>query len=224
MSAINKKWVVAALAILLVALLGLVWGLTTFFGLRSPRPTPMPEAELPWGDDFSELGDWQAESDATAQVEVQDGVMRVYVAVPNQLAWAYVGREFSDFRLVVEAAQVAGPDDNEYGVLVRMQDPDHFYRFSISGDGYYMVSKYDGEMWEPLSGDWALSDAIQTGAAANLLEVVCQGATMTFLVNGERLAQVDDADYSRGDICLYAGSFFEPGVEVHFDNLRVEEP
>jgi len=224
MSAMNKKWVIAALAILLVAVLGLAWGLTTSFGRRSPRATPMPAAELPWGDDYSEPGVWQAESDAMAQVQVQDGVMRVYIAVPNQLAWAFAGREFSDFHLIVEATQVAGPDDNEYGVLVRMEDTDHFYRFSISGDGYYLVSKYDGEVWTPLSGDWMLSDAVQTGAATNLLEIVCQGATMVFLVNGEQLVQVEDADYSRGDIGLYAGSFFEPGVEIHFDNLRVEEP
>jgi len=184
----------------------------------------MPKADLPWNDDFSEPGDWQAESDATAQVGVQDGVMRVYIAAPNQLAWASAGREFSDFHLAVEAAQVTGPDDNEYGVLVRMEDTDHFYRFSISGDGYYMVSKYDGETWEPLSGDWALSDAIQTGVATNLLEVVCQGATMTLFVNGVRLTQLDDVDYAQGDVALYAGAFFEPEVEVHFDNLRVEEP
>ena len=219
----NKKWAVAA-AVLLVILLGVGWGVTTFFGGRPPRATPMPEAELPWGDDFSQLGVWQAESDAAAQVGTQDGVMRIYVAAPNQLAWSSAGREFSDFYLAVEATQFAGPDDNEYGVLVRMQDPDHFYRFSISGDGYYMVSKYDGETWEPLNGDWTLSDSIHTGTATNLLEVICQGATMTFLVNGEQLVQVKDTDYSRGNVGLYAGSFFEPGVEVHFDNLRVEEP
>jgi hypothetical protein len=219
----NKKWTIAA-AVLLVVLLGAVWGVTTFFGGRPPRPTPMPEGELPWNDDFSQPGFWQAESDAAAQVEMQDGVMLVHIALPNQLAWAFAGREFSDFRLAVEATQFAGPDDNEYGVLVRMQDPDHFYRFSISGDGYYMVSKYDGETWEPLNGDWALSDKILTGAATNLLEVICQGATMTFLVNGEQLIQIEDADYPRGDIGLYAGSFFEPGVEIHFDNLHITEP
>ena len=71
----NKKWAVAA-AVLLVILLGVVWGMTTFFGGRPPRPTPMPEAELPWGDDFSQPGVWQAESDAAAQVGTQDGVMR----------------------------------------------------------------------------------------------------------------------------------------------------
>ncbi len=181
--------------------------------------------QLPWSDDFSDpAGGWQAESDASAEVRCYEGVMRLLVKVPNRLAWASAGREFSDFRLAVEATQVAGPDDNEYGVLVRMRDADHFYRFSISGDGYYLVSKYDGGAWEVLNGDWTSSDAIHLGAVTNLLEIVCRGVTMTFLVNGVTLTQVEDSSYSRGDIGLYAGSFFEPGVEIHFDNLTVTEP
>jgi hypothetical protein len=150
--------------------------------------------------------------------------MRILVKVPNSLAWASAGRELSDLYLTVEVTQIAGPDDNEYGVMVRMQDPQHFYRFSISGDGYYLVSKYDGQEWKPLGADWTPSDAIHPGAATNLLGVVCQGAKLTFLVNGVQLAQVADRSYSRGDVGLYAGSFFEPDVEVQFDNLRVEKP
>jgi hypothetical protein len=181
-------------------------------------------AEQPdWSDDFSDpASGWEAQSDASAEVGYQEGVMRVLVKAPNRLAWASAGRTFSDFRLVVEATQVAGPDDNEYGVLVRMQDPEHFYRFSISGDGYYLVSKYSGEEWEMLSSDWAPSDAIHTGNASNRLAVVCQGATMMFLVNDVELVQVQDSSYSRGDVGLYVGTFFEPEVEVHFDNLSVE--
>jgi len=178
-----------------------------------------------WYDDFSDPeSGWQAESDASAEVGYHDDVMRILVQAPNRLAWASAGRSFGDFHLTVEATQVSGPDDNEYGVLARMQDRDHFYRFSISGDGYYQITRYDGETWEPLSGDWAPSDAIQTGAATNRLEVICQGATMTLLVNGEQLTQVEDAGYRKGDVGLHAGTFFEPGVEVHFDNLRVTAP
>jgi hypothetical protein len=184
------------------------------------------EGELPWVDDFSDpTSGWLAESDASAEVEYDEGVMRILVKTPNGLAWASAEREFSDFHLSVEATQFAGPDDNEYGVLVRMQDSDRFYRFSISGDGYYLVSKYDGEAWEALSGDdWLPGDAIHLGAATNLLEIMCHGATMTFVVNDVQLAEVRDSSYSRGDIGLYAGSFFQPGVEIHFDNFAITAP
>ena len=183
------------------------------------------EEQLPWSDDFSDpASGWQVESDASAEVGYRGGAMRILVKSPNRLAWASAGLELSDFHLAVTTVQVAGPDDNEYGVLVRMQDADHFYCFSISGDGYYVVNRYDGEEWVVLGDDWTPSDAIHPGAATNLLEIVCQGTTMTFLVNGVQLVQVEDKSYSRGDVGLYAGSFFEPGVEIHFDDLTVTEP
>jgi hypothetical protein len=178
---------------------------------------------LPWHDDFSSAR-WQAESDATAQVGVTDGVMRIYIAVPNQLAWATAGQDWRDFRLTVEATQVAGPDDNEYGVLARIQDAGNFYRFSISGDGYYLISKFVDGSPVPLGANWTPSAAIHQGQTTNVIEVICQGRTLTLRVNGEELAQVEDSQFSHGDIGLYAGSFYESGVEVHFDNLTLVEP
>ena len=183
------------------------------------------QEELPWSDDFSDpTTGWQAESDSSAEVGYHDGVMRVLIKSPNRLAWASAGLNLSDLHLTVEATQVAGPDDNDYGVLVRMKDPGHFYLFSISGDGYYQVSRYGDDGRVALNGDWTPSEAIRQGTSTNVLEVICQGERMTFIVNGEQLAQVEDGSYSQGDIGLYAGSFFDPGVEIHFDNLRVEEP
>lgn len=181
-------------------------------------------AALPWSDDFSDAGSWQAETDASAQVAVQDGVLRILVAVPNQLAWANAGLSLGDFHLTVEATQVAGPDDNEYGVLVRMQDHSNFYCFSISGDGYLLVSRFVDGRREPLGANWTPLEAVRQGQATNTLEVIAQGSLLTFLVNGEQVAQVTDTQFSRGDIGLYAGTFREPGAEVHFDSLVVTEP
>jgi len=180
-------------------------------------------SDLPWSDDFSSPT-WQAESDATAQVGVEDGVMRIYVAVPNQLAWATAGRDWRDFHLTVEATQVAGPDDNEYGVLARVQDASNFYRFSISGDGYYLITRFVDGSPELVEANWTPSEAIYQGQATNVIEVICQGNTLTLRVNDQELAQVEDNEFSHGDVGLYAGSFYESGVEVHFDNLILVEP
>jgi hypothetical protein len=182
---------------------------------------------LPWEDDFSDpASGWQAESDASAEVGYADGRMRIAVYWADRFAWAAAQRSFSDFHLTVEASQVSGPDDNEYGVQVRMQDRTHLYRFSISGDGYYQVSRLDGDSELLLTPEWTPSPAIHTGVATNVLEVICQGPRMTFLVNGTLLAEVEDSRYKAGDIALFAGSFHDPGdgVEIHFDNLRLTAP
>jgi hypothetical protein len=221
--------------ILLIASAVLVFAVAIIAGLamswyssvvpERPSPTPRPEANLPWYDDFSDpASGWQTETDAGAEVGYREGVMRLFVQDANLLAWAFGGHEFSDFRLAVDATQVAGPNDNEYGVLVRIQDRKHLYRFSVSGDGYYQITKHAGEEWQLMTAEWPQSDAIHTGAATNHLEVVCQGPTMAFFVNGVQLAQVEDADYRQGDIGLYAGAFYEAGVEIHFDNLSITEP
>jgi hypothetical protein len=183
-----------------------------------------PAAEFPWNDDFSEPGTWQTETDAAAEVEVIDGVMRVFVAIPDQLAWATAGKDLGDFHLRVEASQVAGPDDNEYGVLLRLQDAANFYRFSISGDGYFQVSSHVDGAAEYLGGRWTPSDVINQGQATNTIEVICQGDTFTFIVNGQQLVEVQDGAFSRGDIGLYVGTFSIAGAEVHFDNLAVDTP
>jgi hypothetical protein len=113
-----------------------------------------------------------------------------------------------------------------YGVLVRIKDRDNFYRFSVSGDGYYMVDKRTGGEWELLTSEWPASDAIHTGSDhTNVIEVVGQGETMTFMVNEVQLAQVQDSDHRTGDIGLYAGTLFsDADVEIHFDNLGITEP
>ncbi len=179
---------------------------------------------LPWEEDFSASGAWKLESDAAARVTVEGGVLRISIAAPNQLAWASAGKDLRDFRLTVEASQVAGPDDNEYGVLVRMQDPRNFYAFSVSGDGYFLVSRFVDGVRQPLGADWTPSDAVHPGVSTNILEVTAQGSRLTFVVNGQQLLQVEDDRFSHGDVGLHAGSFYEGGVEVQFDNLRVTAP
>ena len=226
----GAKTLLIALAVA-VFVLGIVLGVAmSWYTSAVPRkvsPTARPKATLPWSDDFSDPSSgWQTESDSSAQVEYRDDKLRILVKTTNRLAWAFAGHEFSDFHLTVNATQTSGPDDNMYGVLVRIKDRDNFYRFSVSGDGYYMVDKRTGGEWELLTPEWPESDAIHTGnGSTNVLEVVGQGEMMTFLVNGVQLVQVQDSDHRTGDIGLYAGTLYlEPNVEIHFDDLSITEP
>lgn len=176
----------------------------------------------PWTEPFDEAGDWQLSADAAASVTVTDGALRVHVFELGQVAWAAAGRTYSDFRLTVAATQVSGPDDNEYGVLVRMAGDQQFYMFSISGDGYARIARYSSGSWSILGPDWVESDAIHRGAATNVLEVEARGATFVFSINGTQVLQVEDAQLAQGDIGLYAGAFNEADVVIEFDNLEVQ--
>jgi hypothetical protein len=174
-----------------------------------------------WAETFDDAGDWQLSADAAASVAVMDNVLRIHIFELGQVAWAAASRTYGDFRLTVEATQVSGPDDNEYGVLARMAGDQQFYVFSISGDGYARAALYNDGAWNILGADWIESAAIHQGAATNVLALEARGPTFVFSVNGTPVLHVEDAQLAKGDIGFYAGAFNEANVVVDFDNLEV---
>jgi len=130
-------------------------------------------------------------------------------------------KALEDFEVEVETTQVSGPDNNDHGLLLRYLDANNFYRFTISGTGYYAFDKYKDGQWVTLV-DWTESSAIVAGRATNRLRVVCQGANFTFYVNDTRVGEAQDADFSSGDVGIEVGTYKDPGsVHVSFDNFRV---
>jgi hypothetical protein len=107
-----------------------------------------------------------------------------------------------------------------------MRSPSAFYRFDISGDGYFEFSRRNDESdnaWTTIT-DWVESAAIQEGASENRLRIEAEGSRFSFYINDQLVAEADDPTYRSGSIGLDAGSFSEGGVEVAFDNLMVTEP
>jgi len=138
----------------------------------------------------------------------------------NTFTWSKSGRDFTDFVLEVDATQDEGPSNNSYGVLFRGEDDEHFYRFGISGDGFYFLDKFAGDEWVAIT-DWTESPYLNRGQARNHLKVTCAGSKITLHVNDQHLATVTDDSYDHGDIGLFAVSFAEPNVHITFDNLKV---
>ncbi|MFP4343831.1 MAG: family 16 glycoside hydrolase [Anaerolineales bacterium] len=179
-------------------------------------------ADEAWVEDFEDADDgWQLSSDAAADLTIEGGRLFIHILQPGQIAWATSERSFRDFDLSVEATQVAGPVDNEYGVFVRMEGDERFYAFSISGDGYVRAAEHDNGSWSLLGSDWTLHEAVNQGEATNLLEVRARGSDFVFRVNETEVAAFSADGLRKGSIGLYAGAFDTPGVRVSFDNLKV---
>ncbi len=181
------------------------------------------EGTQPFEDQFtSASGGWTLARGSQADIAIGGGRLTITVKQPDSIAWSVAsGRMFDNFVLEVDAVPLAGPADNDYGVVVRHVDEDNFYRFDISGDGYYNVQKRVKGQWQPLVRDWTASGAIHKGSTANHLRVICAGNAMSFYANGALLAQVVDDLFPRGEIGLLAGTLSEPGVQVAFSHLRV---
>lgn len=184
-----------------------------------------PSAAAPFTDSFDDTRNgWTLVHNNQADILTEGGQLRVTVKQPDSLAWSIAaGKTFDRFTLDVDATPLAGPDDNDYGVIVRHVDDDNFYRFEISGDGYFNVQKRQKGKWEKLIPDWTASEVIRKGKTLNHLRVVCAGSSLTFYVNQVQLAQINDTSFARGQVGLFVGTLVQPGVQVAFDNLNVSK-
>ena len=115
-------------------------------------------------------------------------------------------------------------DNNDYGVICRVNQDGAGYFFLISGDGYFAILRGDAnEEFDPLI-DWTSSKVINQGNSANEIQATCEGENLSLHVNGELLASVKDSRYSSGDIALTATSYETASTEIHFDDIEVVRP
>lgn len=181
-------------------------------------------------DDFggTQSCGWAEYNQSGTVVAIEEGVMQMSTSTPGQIFWSNPGRNFEDVIITVQARQTNGPNDNAYGVICRYQDESNFYLFLISGDGYYMIGKYEtGQatiQYLTNSNEFIFSDTINQGIATNQVRASCIGDELSLSVNGIPLLTVTDSTFAAGDIGMGV-STFEPGTAVvQFDDLRVLAP
>jgi hypothetical protein len=96
------------------------------------------------------------------------------------------------------SAQAAGALDTGFGLIFQVQDENHFYAFRLSGDGYFLVEKADGEALE-IVVDWTAADTFDTTEEAlNTLAVVGTGGLYRLYLNGVQVGEFTDDSYAGG--------------------------
>jgi hypothetical protein len=178
-------------------------------------------------DDFSSTSTgWEVGSWPGGSVGYKSGAYSVVSNGGGDTMWGVANSSFSDVVINVDTQQVSAPanDNNGYGVVCREQGDGNGYYLLISGDGGYAIVKAQNDRFVPLV-EWTRTDAVKQGNASNHIEATCNGTTLTLVVNGTRVATVEDSTYSKGDIALTVTSYEdgEPS-EVLFDNVKVTKP
>lgn len=194
-------------------------------GGESAGDTEQPSNVL-FQDDFSDPSSgWDQISAEDGITDYIDGAYRIYVNSRNTDIWSNPGLNFNDAQIEVEAEKIGGDDNNDFGIVCRYKDTNNFYFFVISSDGYYGIGKIlEGE--QLLIGDESMppSEEINQGNGTNHLRADCVGDTLRIHVNGVLLAEHQDDSFTSGDVGLLAGSFDNPGTDIHFDNFIVRQP
>jgi hypothetical protein len=196
------------------------------FGLTS-ESGQSSNGKILFSDDFSNPNSgWDIWSEPASLAVYQDGMLRIRVDQPQFDYWSRPGKYYDNVILSVDALKVDGPDDNDFGLLCRYKDRNHFYAFLISSDGYAGIAKVKEGQHQVLgTGALQFHEAVKRGTGAvNQLRAGCVGSTLAFAVNGQEILRVEDADFLAGEVGVIAGTFETPGVEIYFDNFVVEKP
>jgi hypothetical protein len=125
-----------------------------------------------------------------------------------------------NFSLEVDAAQVGGEDDNEYGLICGYQDDDNYHELAISGDGFVGFFAKERGRWQTISA-FRPSESINPGNAVNQLRLEVDKGSFEFYVNDQLALQEFDLRFGEGLIGFGCGSFSDTGVHCAFDNLKV---
>jgi hypothetical protein len=197
----------------------------TFLPVATSESPATPQGQL-FADDFSNpLSGWDVRHDADAITDYQNGEFVIFVGKINTTLWSIPNHYLTDVSVEVNAREVAGPDDNLFGVICRYQDSNNFYRFVIGGNGYAGITKRVGGKVIVISGPvLSRSPAVTRGQESNHLKAICQGNQLSLYVNDQLVAQATDSDFQGGDVGLLASAGNHAGVEIHFTHFVVTQP
>jgi len=180
------------------------------------------EAKILSQDNFNTSGSgWSISTNDERKKTYKSGKYSITVKKPNWqfISWA-PGESFpADFKVKVEARQVAGPT-GKYGIIWG-KDGDNYYVFTISSDGRYRLRKQVNDVWQKKPVSWTNSPAIKRGTDSNQLKVNVIGNSITLIVNDTVLTTVKGSSFGPGKIGLVGGSFDDTDVEVQFDNIKI---
>jgi len=197
----------------------------------TPIPTITAIPSIPAPSVFFEDSEFtnSCSTESTSDVErfVENGQFHMLVKTPKYLGWTECTKvEFSDLILEVDATQVAGSNNNTYGVIFRYGlDNDEFYVFAISGDGSYTLTIDGVQHTEPdIIVDWTKTSTINQGQQTNRIKVVAFGQKIEYYINDQLLGEAQNERLASGTVGFFAGSYDEGGIHISFDNLKISNP
>lgn len=186
-----------------------------------------PAGAVLFQDDFSDPSSgWEITNDyQTGAMDYFDGFFRIQVLGEYNLLSSNPGLDFKDVQIKADMIKVIGSSDDMFGLVCREVDPENYYFFVISSDGYYGIGKVIAGHQTMLGSQGLLpSEFISQGKSKNHLQVECVAEKLRLFVNGQELAQVEDTDLEYGAVGILAATMQDDENVVLFDNFSVINP
>jgi hypothetical protein len=171
---------------------------------------------------MDDSGYWPTGSSDFSSIKFEDGFLKL-TALTDLDGWRLNYPVLENFYLeaVVKSPECEG--DDHFGLMFRApekSDATKGYLFGITCDGRYSLRRWDGAtMYYPVN--WTESDEINQGVnAVNVLGIMAKGTTLTLYVNGEKLKEVSDNAYLKGQYGVFVGGINTENLTVWVDQIR----
>lgn len=190
-------------------------------------PPVQVQNDVLFSDDFSDPNSgWDQVNEDFKITNYENGGYRMWLTETQYDIWANPYQFFSGpVRVEVDVRKVAGPDDNDFGIICNYQDVDNYYVGLVSNDGYAVIMiRQDGSSTYISSDQMVPVEGLNSGSANNHIRFDCINGDLTLYANGNQVAYVYDSTFSSGDVGLQVGTFDEGGVDFLFDNFVVRQP
>src|SRR3972149_2460877 len=170
-----------------------------------PTAPPANPGDILYQEQFEDnTTGWDRVSNANGIMDYDGGGYRILIQQPGFNLWSTPERNFSDVRVEADVTKLSGPDENRAGLMCRYQNGDYYF-FIISSDGFYALGKFIGGNTLLLGQtEMESSEFIQVNEM-NHLRADCVGDTLSFYVNFNEIAVMQDTDFPSGDVGVVAG-------------------
>jgi hypothetical protein len=202
------------------------WSLSAF-DVSAP-PQPASPGQILFRDDFKtsawDIGSYEGDY-ASYDQELVNGKYQWHVKAKKGVALKDCVKAINlpqMFTLSVDVKVLSGPKDATYGLTFRCQDNSNLYYFNVSENGPWGFFKLINGDWTRIVGE---DTSPVTPGETNHLQVVGDGTSYAFFLNGTLLQQVSENEFQTGGVGL-AVELANPGDEatVEFDNLIINIP
>lgn len=129
---------------------------------------------------------WATKNDKNVELAVTNGDY-IFEHKRNNYGWNSTIEKYFDtnrnFSITAQIKKVSGITNNGYGIIFGRKDNDNQNQFFISGDGSFIVKKFDNGK-EIFEKNWTKSSYIKTGNGVyNYLKVEKSGSSLKFYIN-----------------------------------------
>jgi len=189
-----------------------------------PTPDQRPGiGEVLFKDDFTNTSNWLGQMrQARSSVTLEEKSLTIAITQPKtQLSSIHSQLALTDFYLEITTIANLCSDQDEYGLILRMNSNADLFRFTLSCNGQVRLARvYQGKTSFPQP--WMFSGAVPRGAPGqSRLGVWALGKEMRFFINDEFQFAIQASNSTTGQIGIFARAAGENPISITFSDLVI---